>query len=49
MLIALLDMEGHIKEIKFKLSGIGRILTQHERSLIKLEEQGVITPSSLEP
>ncbi|MEI3650258.1 MAG: ATP-binding protein [Dolichospermum lemmermannii FEM_B0920] len=49
MLIALLDMEGHIKEINFKLSGIGRILTQHERSLIKLEEQGVITSSSLEP
>ncbi|MBE9247766.1 ATP-binding protein [Dolichospermum sp. LEGE 00240] len=49
MLIALLDMEGHIKEIKFKLSGIGRILTQHERSLIKLEEQGVITSNSTEP
>lgn len=49
MLIALLDMEGHIKEIKFKLSGIGRIFTQHERSLIKLEEQGVITSSSTEP
>ncbi|MDB9310824.1 ATP-binding protein [Aphanizomenon sp. CS-733/32] len=49
MLIALLDMEGHIKERKFKLSGIGRILTQHERSLIKLEEQGVITSNSTEP
>jgi hypothetical protein len=48
MLIGLLDMEDHIKEIKFKLSGISRILTQHERSLSKLEEQGVITSSSSE-
>jgi predicted transcriptional regulator len=48
MLIGLLDIEDHIKEIKFKLSGISRILTQHERSLSKLEEQGVITSISLE-
>jgi hypothetical protein len=48
ILIALLDMEGHIKEINFKLSGIGRILTQHERSLIKLEEQGVITSRAID-
>jgi len=49
MLIALLDMGGHIGELKFKLKGIGRIFTQHERSLRKLEEQGVITSNSLEP
>jgi hypothetical protein len=49
MLIALLDMEGHIGELNFKLKGIGRIFTQHERSLRKLEEQGVITSNSLEP
>ena len=45
MLIALLDMGGHIGELKFKLKGIGRIFTQNERSLIRLEEQGVITSS----
>jgi hypothetical protein len=45
MLIALLDMGGHIGELKFKLKGIGRIFTQDERSLIRLEEQGVITSS----
>jgi hypothetical protein len=49
MLIALLDMEGHIGELNFKLKGIGRIFTQHERSLRKLEEQGVITSNPLEP
>ena len=49
MLIALLDMGGHIGELNFKLKGIGRIFTQHERSLRKLEEQGVITSNSLEP
>jgi len=48
MLIALLDIEGHINDIKFNLSGIGRILTQYERSLTRLEEQGVITSSSIE-
>ncbi|MFM7406880.1 MAG: AAA family ATPase [Cuspidothrix sp.] len=42
MLIALLDMEGHIQEIKFDLSGVGRILTQHSTFLTKLEEQGII-------
>jgi hypothetical protein len=42
MLIALLDMEGHIQEIKFNLSGVGRILTQHSTFLTKLEEQGII-------
>ena len=42
MLIALLDMEGHIEEIKFNLSGVGRILTQHSTFLTKLEEQGII-------
>lgn len=46
MLIALLDMEGHIEEIKFNLSGIGRILTQHRRWLSTLEDRGVITSSS---
>ena len=45
MLIALLDMGGHIGELNFKLKGIGRIFTQDERSLIRLEEQGVITSS----
>jgi hypothetical protein len=45
MLIALLDMGGYIGELKFKLKGIGRIFTQNERSLIRLEEQGVITSS----
>ena len=45
MLIALLDMGGHIGELKFKLKGIGRIFTQDGRSLIRLEEQGVITSS----
>jgi hypothetical protein len=42
MLIALLDMEGHIQEIRFNLSGVGRILTQHSTFLTKLEEQGII-------
>jgi hypothetical protein len=42
MLIALLDMEGHIEEIKFHLSGIGRILTQYRRWLSTLEDMGVI-------
>ncbi|HCQ21670.1 MAG: hypothetical protein AN481_16045 [Aphanizomenon flos-aquae LD13] len=45
MLIALLDIKGHIGELNFKLKGIGRIFTQDERSLIRLEEQGVITSS----
>ena len=48
MLIALLDIEEHISDIRFNLSGIGRILTQHERSLTRLEERGVITSSSIE-
>ena len=46
MLIALLDMGGHIGELKFKLKGIGRIFTQDGRSLIRLEEQGVIVITS---
>jgi hypothetical protein len=46
MLIALLDMEGHIQEIRFNLSGVGRILTQHSTFLTKLEEQGIIISSS---
>lgn len=45
MLIALLDMEGHIQEIKFNLSGVGRILTQDTTILRKLEEQGIIISS----
>jgi hypothetical protein len=46
MLIALLDMGGHIEEIQFNLNGIGRILTQHRRWLNTLEDRGVITSSS---
>jgi len=46
MLIALLDMGGHIGELKFKLKGIGRIFTQDGRSLIRLQEQGVIVITS---
>ena len=48
MLIALLDMGGHIEEIQFNLDGIGRILTQHRRWLSDLEDRGVITSSSTE-
>ena len=46
MLIALLDIKGHIEELKFKLKGIGRIFTQDGRSLIRLQEQGVIVITS---
>jgi len=46
MLIALLDMEGHIEHQKFSLRGIGRILTQHRRWLSTLEDRGVIISSS---
>jgi hypothetical protein len=46
MLIALLDLEGSLKgknsDLNFDLKGIGRIFTQQERRLIKLEEEGVI-------
>ncbi|MFM2063604.1 MAG: hypothetical protein RLZZ507_3275 [Cyanobacteriota bacterium] len=43
MLIALLDLDGHINDTKYNLKGIGRIMTQHERLLNKLEDRGVIT------
>ncbi|QYX32450.1 ATP-binding protein [Sphaerospermopsis torques-reginae] len=45
MLIALLDLDGHIKDTKFTLKGIGIILSQHERLLEKLKDRGVITSS----
>lgn len=45
MLIALLDLDGHINDTKFNLKGIGRIMTQHERLLDKLKDKGVITSS----
>jgi hypothetical protein len=45
MLIALLDLNGRIKNTEFTLKGIGRILTQNERLLEKLEYRGVITSS----
>ena len=48
MLIALLNMDGHIEDQNFNLSGIGRILTQHNRWLSTLEDRGVITSSSTE-
>jgi hypothetical protein len=47
MLIALLDMDGHIADKKFDLSGIGRILTQHRRWLSTLEDRGVITSNAI--
>ncbi|MFM6127260.1 MAG: ATP-binding protein, partial [Sphaerospermopsis kisseleviana] len=45
MLIALLDLDGRIQDIRFNLKGIGRIMTQHERLLEKLKDRGVITSS----
>jgi hypothetical protein len=48
MLIALLDMDGHIADKKFNLNGIGRILSQHRRWLSTLEDRGVIISSSTE-
>lgn len=45
MLIALLDLDGHINNTKYHLKGIGRIMTQHENLLKKLEDRGVITSS----
>ncbi|MBD2133871.1 ATP-binding protein [Sphaerospermopsis sp. FACHB-1094] len=45
MLIALLDLDGRIQDTRFNLTGIGRIMTQHERILSKLEDRGVITSS----
>jgi hypothetical protein len=45
MLIALLDLDGRIQDTRFNLKGIGRIMTQHERLLNKLEDRGVITSS----
>ncbi|MFM6846935.1 MAG: ATP-binding protein, partial [Dolichospermum sp.] len=37
MLIALLDVDGHIADKNFNLNGIGRILSQHRRWLGELE------------
>jgi hypothetical protein len=48
MLIALLDTDGRIQDKTFNLSGIGRIFTQHDRLLTRLEEQGVINSSLTE-
>ncbi|MFM6604239.1 MAG: AAA family ATPase [Dolichospermum sp.] len=48
MLIALLDVDGHIADKKFNLNGIGRILSQHRRWLGELEDRGVIISSSTE-
>ena len=48
MLIALLDIDGHIADKKFNLNGIGRILSQHRRWLSELEDRGVIISSSTE-
>lgn len=45
MLIALLDLDGRIQDIQFNLKGIGRIMTQHEQVLQKLEARCVITSS----
>lgn len=47
MLIALLDVDGHIADRQFDLSGIGRILTQHRRWLSTLEDRGVITSNAI--
>ena len=45
MLIALLDLDGRIQDIRFNLKGIGRIMTQHRWNLEKLEDKGIITSS----
>ncbi|NET00156.1 MAG: ATP-binding protein [Sphaerospermopsis sp. SIO1G1] len=45
MLIALLDIDGQIKDTQYNLKGIGRVMTQHERLLENLEDRGVITSS----
>ncbi len=45
MLIALLDVDGHIADKKFDLSGTARILTQHRIPLSTLEDRGLITSS----
>lgn len=45
MLIALLDVDGHIADKKFDLSGTARILTQHRIRLSTLEDRGLITSS----
>ncbi|MFM6782666.1 MAG: ATP-binding protein, partial [Dolichospermum sp.] len=48
MLIALLDVDGHIADKKFNLNGIERILSQLKRWLSELEDKGVIISSSTE-
>ncbi|MFM6815336.1 MAG: ATP-binding protein, partial [Dolichospermum sp.] len=48
MLIALLDVDGHIADKKFNLNGIERILSQLKRWLSELEDRGVIISSSTE-
>lgn len=49
MLILLLDLNGSLDgEKKFELKGIGRVLSQNERKLTELEEQGIVTATSKE-